>query len=293
MGFLDKLTRIIGKESDNELITYLTGYFTDMGNAKNMGDFHHSGNKAAKDLERLYRGNKVMTWRTWTGRIWAFIGYFRSKEGNMMSVLRKANEVESWYEKLSIYSDNTLIDDEIVGSRWNTKIREAAGKALENIKKLVDPGKVDRVYPRKDAIRFVLDVFCSSKYDLKIYGLPMGVNRLNKKFEQYKEEKKEEKKEEGKKEKKDGESKTAEAHSGCTNKFPILPAKAESLDGGRLYGRNRLGVDLRERICKMFGAKNVKIGTERSSVLLTLTEKKPRERKLVEIRSKYFSEDEA
>ena len=87
----------------------------------------------------------------------------------------------------------------------------------------------------------------------------------------------------------------------CCAKFPILPAKNASLDNGVLCynGRSCLGIDLRKRICEMFGVKNIEIGKTGSSVCLTVKmaeprKDRPRKNKLARIKAKtwYLSDDD-
>ena len=136
------IRKLIGKETDKDLIDEIKTNFDKMASAKTIEQFLTAGNYALKALERLKSGNEKTTGRVWTGAIWGFIETSiksaKSESGKMMAVLKNADKANSWYEKLNIYCDSTMINDNYISSRWNKDVRDSAGKALEHIKDLVN-----------------------------------------------------------------------------------------------------------------------------------------------------------
>ena len=199
--------KYIGKGTDSDLVEMLTSKFDDMSQANDIKEFYGYEGKVLELLKDLKEGNERSTGRSWFGGIWSYIESFKKSEGTMMSVLRKVDKAKSWYEKLAICSDNSMIDDVVIGSRWTRKVREAARKALNHIKdiiKLPDAGKKERKDKAYDpdkqerVIHILRDVFSYEGSNLKV---ELGDKR-------YEEEK-----------------------NKLGNKTPLLPAERESLTG--------------------------------------------------------------
>lgn len=201
------LLKYIGKATDSDLVEMLTAKFENMSKTANIKQFYGYESSVLGLLEKLRSGSERSTWRSWFGGIWKYIEMVKKEKGTMMSVLKEADKCGSWYEKLEVYSDGSKIDDELISSRWTSKVREAARKALDHIKdiiKLPDTGKKEDKDKACDSnkqghvVHILRDVFSYKGSSLEV---KLG----------------------GKEYEKEGNK--------LGNKTPLLPAKRESLTG--------------------------------------------------------------
>lgn len=172
---LGAVRKIIHKETDNDLVDEIKGYFTKMASAQTIESFLLSGSDAIDSLNRLRSGNEKATGRVWSGKIWNFIETTikksKSSRGKMMAVLTKADSAGNWHDKLSVYGDDSMIKDKHISSRWNEGVRKAARDADNNINKLVkeffqNPEKVDN--PITPLREHLADFFCKTGESLKL-----------------------------------------------------------------------------------------------------------------------------
>ncbi len=175
---LEIARKLIRKETDADLISDIAVAFKGMGESDNLKIFLEYGSQALGFIKQLKEGNESwFTWRTNTAMIWKGIERIKRKiEGeennkNMMGVLRMAEGKNTWYEKLIIYKTGTVKTGGLFSSRWNKDVKEAAGKALENISKLVNkafqnPDKVEQpITPIKE---YLADFFCKKGGSLNL-----------------------------------------------------------------------------------------------------------------------------